>query len=484
MTSDAIGLDALEAAVRRDLEILDYPVKPWLKPLLRDDGAHVHDVIVVGGGHTGVCAAFALQREKMTNSLLVDENDEGGEGPWRTYARMPDLRTRKTVTGAELGYANLTYRAYFEARFGAAAYAELKRITCAEWTSYLLWMRRLLSLPVRNGVRIESIGREGNMFRLAARANGEAETFFARRVVLATGPLSTGGTNIPEPIAAGLPPDRYGHVYDADLDFERLRGKSIVVVGAGASAFDNSGHALEQGAAEVAMLVRRPHIPRLSYIRWADWAGFMNSYPDLDDSQRWALASGIQRNPSPPPIRALNRVDKRDNFHIHFNAPVSGARVEGGKAVVETPAGAFRCDHVLCATGFAFDLSRAPLFKPFAHEIALWKDRFVPPPGGSEKFPNSPYVGRHYEFLEKVPGRAPWLGHIFNFTQSATLSMGPTGRVSGLKYGVRRLVMGIAESFVREDFERHLASLRGYNDSELDGHKWVEKPPAARAAGA
>ena len=40
-------------------------------------------------------------------------------------ARMPDLRTRKSVTGAELGYASITYRAYFEARFGAvpSAYA-------------------------------------------------------------------------------------------------------------------------------------------------------------------------------------------------------------------------------------------------------------------------------------------------------------------------------------------------------------------------
>ena len=56
--------------------------------------------------------------------------------------------------------------------------------------------------------------------------------------------------------------------------------------------------------------------------------------------------------------------------------------------------------------------------------------------------------------------------------------MGPTGRVSGLKYGVRRLMIGVANSFVREDFDTHLASVQRYNDSELDGHPWVEKPPA------
>lgn len=470
-------LAELEAAARRDLEILDYPVKPWLRPVKRADGAHVYDVIVIGGGHSGLCAGFALKREKILNSLVLDENPIGAEGPWQTYARMPDLRTRKTVTGAELGYSSLTYRAYFEARFGAAAYRELKRITCGEWTSYLLWMRRLLDIPVENGVRVESIEPEENLFRLPAIASGTTKTYYARRVVIASGPLSTGGTNIPAEIVAGLPAGRYGHVY-ADLDFDALKGKSIIVIGAGASGFDNAATALECGAREVNMLVRRPHIPRLSLIRWADWAGFMSAYADLDDEQRWRLASEVQRNPSPPPMRALQRVDKRPDFHIHFNSPLASARMERDKVVVVTPSGEHRGDFVLCATGFSFDLARAPLFRSLHRDIALWKDRFTAPPGSSEKFANSPYLGRHYEFVEKTPGAAPWLNRIFNFSQSATLSMGPTGRVSGLKYGVRRLMIGVAESLVREDFEQHMASVRGYNDSELDGHPWVEKPPA------
>ncbi len=474
----AAGLVDLETEIRRDLEILDYPVKSWLRPFKRDDGAHVFDVVVIGGGHSGLCAAFALKREKILNSIVLDENSEGEEGPWQTYARMPDLRTRKSVTGAELGYANLTYRAYFEARFGEETYQELKRITCGEWTSYLLWMRRLLELPVRNGVRVEGIEPEGNIFRLKTNAGGAQDYILTRRVILASGPLSTGGTNIPDSISTNLPNSFYGHVYHS-VDFERLKDKTIVVIGAGASAFDNAGTALEQGAKAVHMLVRRPHIPRLSLIRWADWSGFMNTYADLDDEQKWKLASEVQRNPSPPPMRALNRVDKRENFHIHFNSPMIAAGIEDGKAVIETPAGKHRADYVLCATGFAFNLERAPLFRPFFSDIALWKDRFAGPPGGSEKFSNSPYLGRHYEFLEKTPGAAPWLKHIFNFTQSATLSMGPTGRVSGLKYGVRRLMIGVSNSFVREDFEQHLASVKRYNDSELDGHPWVEKPPAA-----
>ena len=472
-------LAELEAQVRRDLEILDYPIKPWFKPVKRTDGAHVHDVVVIGGGHSGLCAAFALKREKILNSIVLDENPAGLEGPWQTYARMPDLRTRKTVTGAELGYSNLTYRAYFEARFGAEAYQNLRRITCDEWSSYLAWMRRTLDLPVQNDARVHLIERDEGMFRLNATVAGASATFFARRIILASGPLSTGGTTIPDPIAEGLPKSAYGHVYD-DVDFAKLKGKRIIVIGAGASAFDNAATALELGCREVQMLVRRPHIPRLSLIRWTDWSGFLNTYADLDDDQRWKLAKEVQRNPSPPPIRALNRVDKRPDFHIHFDSPPISARMDGGEVLVATPKGEHRADYVLCATGFSARLDKAPLFASIGKHIALWRDRYTPTDGGSEKFLSSPYLGRHYEFMEKVPGEAPWLKHIFNFSQSATLSMGPTGRVSGLKYGVRRLMIGVSNSFVREDFDQHLESVRRYNDSELDGHPWVEKPPATK----
>ncbi len=475
----ARSLGELEAAVRRDLEILDYPLKPWFRPVKRPDGAHVYDVVVIGGGHSGLCAAFALKREKILNSIVLDENPAGMEGPWQTYARMPDLRTRKSVTGAELGYPNLTYRAYFEARFGAEAYQALKRITCDEWSSYLAWMRRLLELPVQNDTKVHLIEREDGMFRLDAMTSGKNTAIYARRIVLASGPLSTGGTTIPDAIAQGLPRGAYGHVYD-DVDFAALKGKRVIVIGAGASAFDNAGTALESGCREVHMLVRRPHIPRLSLIRWTDWSGFLNTYADLDDDQRWKLAREVQRNPSPPPIRALNRVDKRSDFHIHFSSPPMSARMEGAEVVVVTPNGEHRADYVLCATGFSARLEEAPLFASIGRHIALWRDKFTPPDGGSEKFLSSPYLGRHYEFMEKAPGAAPWLKHIFNFSQSATLSMGPTGRVSGLKYGVRRLMIGVSNSFVREDFDQHLESVRRYNDSELDGHPWVEKPPNSK----
>ncbi len=474
------SLVALEDAVRRDLEILDYPSKRWMRPQERPDGAHVHDVIVIGGGHCGLTAAFALMRERIANILVLDENPVGYEGPWQTYARMPDLRTRKAVTGMELGFSNLTFRAYYEAREGLAAYGELKRISCDEWTGYLIWLRRVLSLPVQNESRVEKITPDGNIFRLDVVHGDRRQTLLARRIVLAWGPLAMGGPYVPDIIRNGLPSTAWRHVYD-NFESETFKGKRLIVIGAGASAFDNAGTALEIGAAEVNLLVRRPHIPRLSLIRATDTAGFLGTYADLDDQQRIALMSEVQRNPSPPTIRSLNRVEKWPNFHIHFSAPLVSARMEGAEVVVQTQQGEVRGDEVLLATGFAFSLQKCAPIEGFAGQIACWGDRYSAADGVvPERYRNVPYLGRNYQFTEKTPGAAPFLKHIYDFNQSATLSMGPTGRVSGLKYGVRRLMQGVAGSFMQEDFTRQLALIRDYNDSELDGHPWVEKPTVAK----
>lgn len=37
---------------------------------------------------------------QVTNVIILDENPEGLEGPWVTYARMVTLRTNKALTGA------------------------------------------------------------------------------------------------------------------------------------------------------------------------------------------------------------------------------------------------------------------------------------------------------------------------------------------------------------------------------------------------
>src|ERR1700729_983626 len=98
-----MSLAELERAVQRDLHCLHYPRRDWVPQRHTRNGGVVYNVIIVGAGQGGLSTAFALQRECVGSVLVVDENDRGMEGPWRTFARMVTLRTPKHLTGPDLG---------------------------------------------------------------------------------------------------------------------------------------------------------------------------------------------------------------------------------------------------------------------------------------------------------------------------------------------------------------------------------------------
>jgi FAD-dependent urate hydroxylase len=124
-SSYAPAMDAALAlhteAVRRDLELLDYPRREWLTPRNTSKGEHIFDVVVVGAGQGGLATGFGLLRERVRNIVLLDENPLDRAGPWLNFARMPTLRTPKYLTGPDLGIANLTPRAWYEAQHGAGS---------------------------------------------------------------------------------------------------------------------------------------------------------------------------------------------------------------------------------------------------------------------------------------------------------------------------------------------------------------------------
>src|SRR5262245_10976500 len=97
------GLHQLEETIRRDLEILDYPKRSWVVPRRSRDGGAILDVLIIGAGQGGLSIGFGLQREKVDNFLIIDENPVEREGPWRTFARMLTLRTPKHLTGPDWG---------------------------------------------------------------------------------------------------------------------------------------------------------------------------------------------------------------------------------------------------------------------------------------------------------------------------------------------------------------------------------------------
>ena len=156
----AAGLAALEERLRQDLAWLELPAKSWV-PRRAVDGHDVVDVVIVGAGMAGLVASATLKRLGVDNQLVLDRAPAGQEGPWVSFARMRTLRSPKELTGPAMGIWALTFRAFYEAQYGPAAWQALDRAPRTMWMDYLIWYRKVLGLPVRNGVRVTDIRAEG-----------------------------------------------------------------------------------------------------------------------------------------------------------------------------------------------------------------------------------------------------------------------------------------------------------------------------------
>ena len=148
--NEPIGLDSLEARLRHDLDILQFPPENWVPARHADSGARVSDVVVVGAGMCGLTAAFALLRAGVTNTRILDASPAGCEGPWLTFARMETLRSPKGLVGPALGLPSLAFRSWYEAQWGRQSWLRLGKIPRPMWMDYLVWYRRVLDLPVEN----------------------------------------------------------------------------------------------------------------------------------------------------------------------------------------------------------------------------------------------------------------------------------------------------------------------------------------------
>jgi cation diffusion facilitator CzcD-associated flavoprotein CzcO len=476
----ARSLAELEIAARRDLAYSAYPTPHWV-PARLHNGQLMLDVAIVGAGQGGLATAFGLMREQITNIQVFDRNPQGLEGPWVTFARMITLRTPKHITGPEYGIASLTPRAWYEARYGASSWAALDKIPREDWQDYLQWFRRVTDIPVQNDANIVAITPEGDALRLTVVTPTGTVERFARKVVLATGIDGSGRWEIPVFISRALPPDRFAHTAQ-DIDFGRLAGRRIGVLGAGASAFDNAATALEAGTGSVDLCVRRHDIPRVNPYRWMESAGFLGHYAEMSDIMRWRFMRHIFELNQPPPQDTFWRCQRHANFAYHTGCPWTSVAMQGAEIAVATPLGDMRFDFLIVGTGFVIDLQLRPELAAIADKIAAWADRFTPPAGEESALLSShPYLGDAFQFTERVAGTAPYLANIHNFTFGATPSMGLSGAsISGMKYGVRRLVAGLARDLYLDDAHRHLASLLAYNTPELVSTE-CEHPPTPQA---
>ncbi|MBR1220966.1 NAD(P)/FAD-dependent oxidoreductase [Bradyrhizobium sp. U87765 SZCCT0131] len=468
-----------DAAVARDLACLGLPPDNWPAAATGPDGTPVLDVLIVGAGMNGIAAAGSLLFRGVRNIAVIDRADPGREGPWLTYARMGTLRSPKTLPGPALGIPSLTYRAWHEARFGTADWERLYKIPNELWAAYLTWLQRVLSLPVRHRTSLVALTPAGRHLRARLDAAGEAQELIARRVILATGRGGTGGDAWPAFVDRDLAPQFAAHTNDP-IDFERLRGKSIAIIGGGASGWDNAATALEQGAARVDMYVRRKVLPQVNKGRGTAFPGFLQGWSALPDAERWRYMAYFNDVQSPVPHETVHRTLAQPDFHIHLGCPVR-AVARDGDGVAVTLAGEAaprRHDFAIVATGFNVDTRAIPELAAFAGDIATWGDRYAPPAElARDDLARFPYLGAGFELTERVAGCNPALAHIHLVNHGATLShTAIASDIPGVNIAAERVSGAISASLFCEDAEAIRRRVEAFDEPELQGTPFYMPP--------
>jgi FAD-dependent urate hydroxylase len=458
------GIDALERELARQLVLTNYGGAAWTRPRFARQG-HVYDVVVVGGGQSGLAAAFGLLRERIANILVIDENPEGLEGPWDTYARMITLRTPKHLTPIDYGLPALTFRAWYEAQHGETGWDALDKIPRQVWMAYLKWYRRVLALPVRNGVRLQAIEPvEPGLFALHL----DGETLLARKVVLATGIQGGGEWHIPAMIE-DLPRALYAHTSEP-IDFAAFAGKRVGILGGGASAFDNANAALGAGVGEVHVFMRRKVLPRINPIRYMERVGFTARYPALSDAEKYAAMGVFLGHNQPPTNDTFNRAAAWPGFALHLDSPWTAVAEVDGRARVTTPHDTFDFDLVVLSTGLVSDPALRPELAQVAPHIARWGDSVAIDGPRNALIDAHPYLGPAFEFLPRAGGDAAALHGLFAFNYSALISLGlSASALSGMHTALPRLVRGVADQLFLDDRAVMLEEFTAYAEPEFLG---------------
>lgn len=429
-----------------------------------------HNVVVVGGGQTGTTFAFALRRAGIGKVSIIDAAaDETQAGVWLTRARMDRLRTPKGLPGPELGLIGLGFQSWYEARYGAEAYARFDRIARTDWAAYLKWYREFLAIPVRYWVRLVSIEPAEDHLRLHLEINGQPAVETTRKLILGTGVAGSGGPVLPQALR-DLPAGFVAHTSDL-IDFTQLHGKSVAIVGAAASAFDAAGTALEAGAASVHLFARRTGLANVPINRVRGYPGAYDNYAHLPDSVRWHQAIRFAGAGSTPPPDSIERATRHPNFHLHLGSPWTAAAVRDGRIQTVVNGHPHSFDFVIAGTGYFADPAARPELAAIAPQIRLWRDQYVPPAGEENPyFGAHPYLGPAHEFLEKTPGAAPRLADIHLYNPGGFVSFGlPIGDVPSIRRDVPEIVRRISRDLFLADLPQHEARITGSFAPEFEG---------------
>ena len=501
-TAAASRLKKLENQARKEMELLGHN-HDWVP----NPGDGVHNVLIIGGGQAGLGAAFALKRHRVDKVKVVDASPADSIGCWAQYARMHTLRSPKNLKGIELDIPSLHTESWFRAKYGDEAWEHTNLVPRLDWHEYLEWYRKVTDADVDANTRVTEVlppEETGGAFRIKALTGPDSDKpveYRARRVIFALGLDGGGGTFVP-PEIRDLPTKFWAHSAD-DIDFSQLEGKRVLVIGGGASGFDNAGTALEHDAQSVTLFQRSAQVATKNSLRWMEFPGMQEHFFDLPDEKKWAFSLYNGGLPQPPTQASVWRAFAFDNFSLREGTRVRSIEVKPGDngeaealLVTTTDGETATFDFIISATGYRVDLSLRPEMRNFLPHIQLWSDQHsfaTENPMGQ-----CPYLGDGFQFLPKKqqhesedagaevnPDPEEYIPRLFHFSTGARASHGVAGnQLSGIYAGLTRMSGRIATDITTENWDTFFEDFKGFENVEVtnvgrhrDDEPWYPQQP-------
>ncbi len=305
-----------------------------------------YDVVIIGGGISGLITLKQMKERGLTCVLLEKQSHTGGI--WNRLPSWQDIQHPPidwTLNGIPMA--------------GPLQKDVLQNIN--SWVSVYE-----LGSSIRLNTAVQRVQRDTHEWKITT----NDQTYFAKHLV-----VCTGLQNVPYVPALKRDDDSVRQIHSSQLhDAAVLSGKSVTIVGGGASAFDLIELAFAQGAREVNWVfrsvkwfvpsLRSKHV--LPQLRWLAWAQMLSRSTDkLSNQVHQQLVAKYRRY-------GLEALLPSTPFHYERDALVSGRAtmlqrfkeirlfrdevesVEKGSVLLKQ--GEIKTDIVLWATGYRLDL--------------------------------------------------------------------------------------------------------------------------------
>jgi len=393
------------------------------------------DVAIVGTGPYGLSLAAHLAAQNIAFRIFGPAMDT-----WRN-AMPAGMFLKSEGFASSLSDPGKTFTLAHYSTANGIPYADTGLpVPLKVFSDYCLAFKERFA-PHHDSRSVSRIERDEEGFWLTLE---DGELVSATRVVVAAG--ITHYHHVPREFS-GLPEVYVSHA-SQHPDLSKFSGKTVAVIGAGASALDTAAILVEHGASvELVARNRKVHFhnPPTGRPRTA-WESLKAPMSGLGPGWRSRLCTDApQLFRALPEALRLKIVDKHlgaapgwwtrqivdGKVGFNLGAKLLGAMPKGGKVILEfeDDKGKWRtveCDHIIAATGYVVDIRRLPfLTSPLLSDVRTAAD-------------HSPALSAHFE--STVPG-------LYFIGVSAAASFGPMMRFA---YGSAYTAKRVARDLVRK----------------------------------